>query len=229
MLRQMEPRSNVQARPLSQDIIGGEKQAAKTLLFQTNPTPSTPLTPSTISTTLTTEGQQSLLLRPINDRRFHQLITNEGPYVPQYAGSITPTRIHAAPFADNESVFPSRNDFQGFIPDCSPALYSPSRPQALLDTENLFRIVSVYFRDSCQNMVFDEDETLLGPDRAELHNGLCSQFDSYCFTATMFKRRGMYNEFGRSLTNAFALVNPILRAEHPRTLACFLEVFIHLI
>jgi hypothetical protein len=174
------------------------------------------------------EGQQSLSLRYINDKRFHQVVTNEGPYVSQYAGPMTATRIPAAPFADNEYVFPIRNDFQDFILDCSRAFCSPSQPQALSDAENLFRNVSVYFRDSCKNMVFDEDETLLGPDGAELHNGLCSEFDSYCFGATMFKQRGMYDEFGRSLSNAFALVKPILRAEHPRTLACFLEVFIHL-
>jgi hypothetical protein len=39
----------------------------------------------------------------------------------------------------------------------------------------------------------------------------------------------LYVEFRRALSKASALVEPILRAEHPRTLACFLEVFIHLI
>ncbi|KKY13893.1 hypothetical protein UCRPC4_g06909 [Phaeomoniella chlamydospora] len=41
--------------------------------------------------------------------------------------------------------------------------------------------------------------------------------------------KGLHVEFGRALSKASALVEQILRAEHPRTLACFLEVFIHLI
>lgn len=41
--------------------------------------------------------------------------------------------------------------------------------------------------------------------------------------------KGLRVEFRRALSKAYALVEQILRAEHPRTLACFFEVFIHLI
>ena len=78
-------------------------------------------------------------------------------------------------------------------------------------------------------MIFDDHGILLTPNGAELRNDLCNNFDSYCFTATMLKEKGLYVEFRRALSKASALVKEILRAEHPRTLACFLEVFIHLI
>ncbi|KAF4619079.1 hypothetical protein G7Y89_g14768 [Cudoniella acicularis] len=78
-------------------------------------------------------------------------------------------------------------------------------------------------------MIFDDHGTLLTPNGAKLHNDLCNDFDSYCFTATMLKEKGLHVEFRRALSKASALVEQILRAEHPRTLACFLEVFIHLI
>ncbi|KAF4475417.1 hypothetical protein CGGC5_v016019 [Colletotrichum fructicola Nara gc5] len=63
----------------------------------------------------------------------------------------------------------------------------------------------------------------------KLDNKLCSDFDSYCFNATLFIEKGLPVAFRRSLSRATALVEHILQAEHPRTLACFLEVFIHLI
>jgi hypothetical protein len=78
-------------------------------------------------------------------------------------------------------------------------------------------------------MSFNDDGTLLGPYGAELQNGPCNDFDSFCFTATMFAEKKSYVESGRALSKAFALVEKILQAEHPRTLSCFLEVFIHLI
>ncbi|KAF1970868.1 hypothetical protein BU23DRAFT_200532 [Bimuria novae-zelandiae CBS 107.79] len=150
--------------------------------------------------------------------------------IPRLAANGFTTRIPTASFPDNESVFLWKfNDPQGFIPGCSRVLRSPSPPQDLLVAEDLFHNIKVYFRDSCQKMIFDDDETLLDPNGAELHSDLCNDFDSYCFTATMFKERKLYVEFRRALSNASALVEQILRAEHPRTLACFLEVFIHLI
>ncbi len=106
---------------------------------------------------------------------------------------------------------------------------APSLPQALLVSENLFYNIKVYFENSCRNMILDDSGTLLTPNGAELHNDLCNDFDSYCFTATMFIEKGLHVEFRRALSKASALVEQILRAEHPRTLACFLEVFIHLI
>jgi len=109
------------------------------------------------------------------------------------------------------------------------ASYSPSPPQALLIPESFLRVLKVYFEDSCRKMMFDENDLLLSPDGAEFRNDICNDFDSYCFTATILKERGLHAEFGRTLSKACDLVEPILRAEHPRTLACFFEVLIHLI
>jgi hypothetical protein len=125
------------------------------------------------------------------------------------------------------SSISSCNDVQGFFSDRSSVSHSPSPPQALLVSENLFHNIIVYFENSCRNMIFDDHGTLLAPNGAKLHNDLCSHFDSYCFTATMLIENGLDVEFGRALSKASALVEPILRAEHPRTLACFLKVFMH--
>ena len=143
---------------------------------------------------------------------------------------ISTLSLSADPFADNEFVSsPNRNDVQGFISDRFRVMHPPSPPQVLLVAEELFRNIKVYFEDSCQKMIFDDHGTLLNPNGAELHNDLCNEFDSYCFTATMFIGRELSAEFRRALSKASALVEQILRAEHPRTLACFLEVSIHLI
>lgn len=106
--------------------------------------------------------------------------------------------------------------------------HSPFPPQALLVSENLVHNIKLYFENSCRNMIFDEYGTLLTPNAAKLDNAL-NDFDSYCFTATMLVEKGLYVEFRRTLSKASALVEQILRAEHPRTLAYFLEVFLHLI
>jgi hypothetical protein len=197
--------------PLRQDLVVGEKQAANSHSFQSDSFTSTP------STTSITEGQKSLGLSHIN---------YEG-LIPQYAGIM---RMPAASFTDNELVFPCNpNGFQGPMRNCPRVLYSPSPPQSILVANNLFLNVEMYFRDSCQKMIFDQYETLLDPDGAELRSSLCSDFDSYCFTASIFERKEMYFESRSALYNAGALVEQILRVEHPRTLACFLEVFIHLI
>jgi hypothetical protein len=112
---------------------------------------------------------------------------------------------------------------KGFVSDRSRVSHSPSPPQALLVSEKLFYNIRVYFEGTCQNMILDDRGALLTP------NDLCNDFDSYCFTATMLKEKGLHVEFRRALSKAFDLIEQILRAEHPRTLACFLEVFIHLI
>jgi hypothetical protein len=78
-------------------------------------------------------------------------------------------------------------------------------------------------------MILDDYGTLLNSDGTKLHNGLCNDFDLYCFTATMFVGRKLHKEFCYVLSNASALVQQILQAEHPRILACFLKVFIYLI
>jgi hypothetical protein len=106
---------------------------------------------------------------------------------------------------------------------------TPSLPQALLVSKNLFYNIKVYFENSCRNMILDGYKTLLTPNGAELHNDLYNDFDSYCFTTTMLIEKGLHVEFRRALSKASTLVEQILRAEHPRTLACFLEVFIYFI
>jgi hypothetical protein len=118
---------------------------------------------------------------------------------------------------------------KGFVSDRSRVLHSPSPPQTLLVSEKLFHNIQVYFENTCRNMILDDHGTLLTPNGAKLHNDLCNDFDSYCFTATMLEEKGLHVQFRRALSKAFALIEQILRAEHPRTLACFLEVFIHLI
>ena len=115
------------------------------------------------------------------------------------------------------------------VSDRSRVFHSPSPPKALVVAENLFCTIKAYFENSCQNMLLDDHGTLLNPDGTELQNDLCNDFDSYCFTATVFAERNSHEEFRHALSKASALVEKILRAEHPRTLACFLEVFIHLI
>jgi hypothetical protein len=78
-------------------------------------------------------------------------------------------------------------------------------------------------------MILDGRGNLLTPGGAKLNNDLCNDFDSYCFNATIFIEKGLYIESRRALSKASALIEPILRAEHPRTFACFLEVLIHLL
>jgi hypothetical protein len=74
-------------------------------------------------------------------------------------------------------------------------------------------------------MVFDNRGALVDTKGA---NNLCS-FDSYCFTATMLHKKKGPSECGPVIAKAYDFVKPIIEAEHPRTLTCFFEVFIHLI
>lgn len=106
--------------------------------------------------------------------------------------------------------------------------HSPSPPQALWVSENLLYNIKLYFKTSCRTMIFDDYGIPFTPNGAKLDNSL-NDFDSYCFTATMLVGKGLYAEFYHTLSKASALVEQILRAEHPRTLSYFLEVFIHLI
>ncbi|TVY75376.1 hypothetical protein Focb16_v005991 [Fusarium oxysporum f. sp. cubense] len=116
-------------------------------------------------------------------------------------------------------------------PSCDriPTPRSLSPPRDLLALEQLFDSIKGYFESSCQNMNFDDDQSLVTPSGYKLDNALCSEFDSYCFTATVLIQKRLFAEFGRALSKASHLVERILRAQHPRTLACFLEVFVHLI
>ncbi|KAK4068499.1 hypothetical protein Purlil1_13795 [Purpureocillium lilacinum] len=140
--------------------------------------------------------------------------------------SLDNPRARAAPFGDNEfACQPNYTDVRKYFSD--PHLLSP--PQVLLVPENLFYDIKVYFENSCRQMNFDKDGNLLTPNGAKWDNTLCNDFDSYCFTATLLIGKGLHAEFRRALSKASALVEQILQVEHPRTLACFLEVFIHLL
>ncbi|WQF76999.1 Putative tetratricopeptide-like helical domain superfamily [Colletotrichum destructivum] len=155
-------------------------------------------------------------------------ISSEGsPIKPRTRTSLVNTRCAtAAPFADNEFIFRlNGHGGPGFFSNP----HSPSPPEALLVSENLFHTIKAYFENSCRHVNFDVHGNLLAPNGAELDNALCNDFDSYCFTAAMLMGKGLSAESRRALSKACALVKQILRAEHPRTLACFLEVFIHLI
>ncbi|KAF5006527.1 hypothetical protein FDECE_7095 [Fusarium decemcellulare] len=142
-----------------------------------------------------------------------------------YTSLVDPRYSGAVPFPDNSFVFGLDRGGRRFfsIP------HSPSPPQSLLVFDNLLHDIQAYFEQSCQNMNFDHEENLLTPTGDKLENTLCSDFDSYCFTATMLYGKGLTNEFACAISKASACLKQILQAEHPRTLACFLEVFIHLI
>lgn len=120
-------------------------------------------------------------------------------------------------------------DVQEFFFSCHELLLSPFQPQALFASESLFRNTDIYFTNLCERMSFDAHGIILNQNGIRSTNELCNDFDSYCFTATMLFRRNQHIEFGHALSKAFALVKQILQAQHPRTLTCFLEVFIHLI
>ena len=152
------------------------------------------------------------------------------PHSGQNPALISTTWRHAGPIADNQFIVHSnRDNVEGLISDCPGMVHSPSPPQGPFVAENLLRNIKVYFKTSCQNMHLDDRGTLLDANGTKLQNDLCNEFDSYCFTATIFRERNLHKECRRALSKAFGLVEKIVRAEHPRTLACFLEVCIHLI
>ncbi|KAI0436070.1 hypothetical protein F4803DRAFT_573040 [Xylaria telfairii] len=122
----------------------------------------------------------------------------------------------------------STNDVQLFFNRPSMP-HSPSTPQAFQAPQTLLDTIKRYFQFSCQSMHFDNDGSLLTQSGAKLNDGSCKDFDSYCYTTAMLKEKGLNSEFIRVLSKACSLVKQILQAEHPRTLTCFFEVFIHLI
>ena len=71
-------------------------------------------------------------------------------------------------------------------------------------------------------MIFDDHRNLLAPNDSKYD--LYSHFDSYCFTATILIQKGLAIK-----SHHTHFPGQILQAEHPRTLACFLKVFIYLI
>ncbi|PVH81966.1 hypothetical protein DL98DRAFT_514339 [Cadophora sp. DSE1049] len=146
------------------------------------------------------------------------------------AAMVSTTWTPASPFLDHDFVIQLHSDdIDSFFCKRSGVLHSPSPPRTLLVSENMLHSIKAYFENSCRNMILDENGALLAPTGAKVNNDLCNDFDSYCFSATMFIEKGLYVESRRALSKASALIEPILRAEHPRTFACFLEVFIHLL
>ena len=99
--------------------------------------------------------------------------------------------------------------------------YSPSSPRSLLVTERLFFSINAYF-DGRFRIQPIAPGTLSLPNHAP-------DFETYCRNAAEFLRLGSTDKFRRELSKATNLVQGLLRAEHPRTLDCFLEVFLSLL
>ncbi len=151
-------------------------------------------------------------------------------YFTQDVELIFTTWVSTISFVDNEFVFLfNHNDVQEFFFDRFRVLHSLSSSQTLLIAKTLFHNIKIYFENFCRNMILDDHETLFNSNDVELHNDLCNDFDSYCFTAIIFMIRKSHVEFRYALFKVSALVEQILRVEHSRILVCFLEVFIHLI
>ena len=172
------------------------------------------------------QGISSRLLMRERQQQKGQCIS----YFIQNVGLIFTASVSAASFVDNQFISPFNcNDVQEFFSFRFRVMHSSFLFQVLLVAEKLFHNIKIYFQDSYQNMIFDDYKTLLNSNDANLHNDLCNEFDSYCFTATMFKKRKLHVEFRYVLFKTVALVEKIFRIEHSRILTCFLEVFIHFI
>lgn len=90
--------------------------------------------------------------------------------------------------------------------------------------------VNVYFEYLCENLHFDQRGVPLALNGTTLRYDHCSDLDSYCFNAIIFARKkDSSQEFHSAISRASDLVRPVLRTEHPRSLSCFLEVFIYFI
>ena len=126
---------------------------------------------------------------------------------------ISTASISTVPFADNEFVsIPNCNDVRGFFSNRFRVMHSPSSLQVLLVAEELYRNIKIYFKDSCQNMIFDDQETLLNSNDAELRNDLCNEFESYCVTATILKERKLHVEFGHAPLKPLLLSNKFFKS-----------------
>lgn len=79
------------------------------------------------------------------------------------------------------------------------------------------------------NMDLDESRTHCNPDGTKVLYHLCNNFDSHCYTATMLNKKGSTAEYQRAISKAYNILPQILPGEHPLTLGCFFEVFIHFI
>ena len=143
---------------------------------------------------------------------------------------IFTTLIFTILFVDNEFVFIFNcNDVREFFFNRFRVMHSSFSSQVLLIVEKLYCNIKIYFKDFCQNMIFDDQRILLNSNDVELHNDLYNEFDSYCFTATIFKEKKLHVEFDYAFFKIFVLVEQIFRAEHSRILICFMKVFIHFI
>lgn len=114
------------------------------------------------------------------------------------------------------------------VADLPQLSHAPSQSLKPTSPESLFQEIRIYFVETCRDMKFDNKEKIVSPNGGTLRNNLCTDFDSYCFTATMLQKKGLNVEFQHILSKACTLVKDIHRAEHPQTLACFFEVLIHL-
>ena len=107
-----------------------------------------------------------------------------------------------------------------FVPYHSEISYLPSSPRNLLVFERLFFSINAYFDGSFRNRP-------MAPGTLSPANHT-PDFETYCRNAAQFLRSGSVDKFPRELSKAANLIQDLLRAEHPRTLDCFLEVFLSL-
>lgn len=103
----------------------------------------------------------------------------------------------------------NHDNYQGSILEHSMLYYSPSSPESLLVVEDLLRNTNVYFETLCRAMPLNTGGMLVNPDGTELRNDLCSDFDSHCFTATMFHKKNLSKK-GLSLELCTRLIEPVL-------------------
>lgn len=134
------------------------------------------------------------------------------------AGVVVSEWTSTPPIVDDEHLF---GRTYNFISDRSKIPYSPSSPRNLLVAERLFSSINAYFDGSFRIRP-------IAPGTLSLPNHT-PDFETYCRNAAEFLRLGSADKFRRELSKATNLVQDLLRAEHPRTLDCFLEVFLSLL
>jgi hypothetical protein len=144
------------------------------------------------------------------------------------AGAVASGWTPTPPIVDDEHLI---GRTYNFVFDRSKIPYSPSSPQSLLVAEELFFSINAYFEGSFRIRPWITDEsrsTPISPGTLSLPNHT-PDFETYCRNAAEFLRLGSTVKFRRALSKATNLVQDLLRAEHPRTLDCFLEVFLSLL
>jgi hypothetical protein len=107
---------------------------------------------------------------------------------------------------------------------------SPSLPQTFLIPEALFSGINIYISESFQNGTWIIDGqsacTAVTPDG--VNPTVYVNLNVYCKMAFRFIKKGCVVEFGRVLSKAFGLVQPMLFIQHPRTLDSILSAFFFL-